>query len=388
MLPIVPVCGDYRKEVLLWSGLFVRGDCLETPKGWAIIVDSVVTDPPYEIGFMGKAWDGSGVAYNVQLWRECLRVLKPGGRPVSVRCYSFVSSYGGGGGGCGVLKSGTVFIGRMVASPTTSTSSPRRLETRNRHHHRRHHRTVGPRRRASSPSPRPRHLPYTLERTACPVPQHRHRPTTHPQPPRLPPVRAHCSTGGIAYHEWSEWRVKEAADISRAPGPAPPVAGWHDITASAAPTTPPYSTWVWTEALRRQRHRRPRLPVVRQARLVRRDRRTDGPVVLHKRYDRTAPTRAATGRRTPTPSRRGSSPRPGASSPAPTRPASTPRLTCCGDVAYREGGVPGGGATGDYSPRRRAVRGLGAEGPDRSGSGLCRCWRWWCRRAQLHPHGA
>jgi len=42
-------------------------------------VDSIVTDPPYELGFMGKAWDASGIAYNVELWRECLRVLKPGG---------------------------------------------------------------------------------------------------------------------------------------------------------------------------------------------------------------------------------------------------------------------------------------------------------------------
>jgi DNA modification methylase len=42
-------------------------------------VDSVVTDPPYELGFMGKKWDASGIAYNVELWRECLRVLKPGG---------------------------------------------------------------------------------------------------------------------------------------------------------------------------------------------------------------------------------------------------------------------------------------------------------------------
>jgi len=42
-------------------------------------VDSIVTDPPYELGFMGKAWDGSGIAYNVDFWRECLRVLKPGG---------------------------------------------------------------------------------------------------------------------------------------------------------------------------------------------------------------------------------------------------------------------------------------------------------------------
>ena len=42
-------------------------------------VDSIVTDPPYELGFMGKAWDASGIANNVEMWREALRVLKPGG---------------------------------------------------------------------------------------------------------------------------------------------------------------------------------------------------------------------------------------------------------------------------------------------------------------------
>ena len=42
-------------------------------------VDAVVTDPPYEISFMAKTWDGSGVAYDVDLWAEVLRVLKPGG---------------------------------------------------------------------------------------------------------------------------------------------------------------------------------------------------------------------------------------------------------------------------------------------------------------------
>jgi DNA modification methylase len=42
-------------------------------------VDSIVTDPPYELGFMGKTWDSSGIAYNVKVWSECLRVLKPGG---------------------------------------------------------------------------------------------------------------------------------------------------------------------------------------------------------------------------------------------------------------------------------------------------------------------
>lgn len=43
------------------------------------LVDSIVTDPPYELGFMGKKWDSTGIAYNPDLWRECLRVLKPGG---------------------------------------------------------------------------------------------------------------------------------------------------------------------------------------------------------------------------------------------------------------------------------------------------------------------
>lgn len=46
-------------------------------------VDSIVTDPPYELGFMGKSWDSSGIAYNVELWKECLRVLKPGGHLLS-----------------------------------------------------------------------------------------------------------------------------------------------------------------------------------------------------------------------------------------------------------------------------------------------------------------
>lgn len=55
-------------------------DCLE---GMKLIpdnsIDSIVTDPPYELGFMGKSWDSTGIAYNVELWKECLRVLKHGG---------------------------------------------------------------------------------------------------------------------------------------------------------------------------------------------------------------------------------------------------------------------------------------------------------------------
>ena len=42
-------------------------------------VTSIVTDPPYELGFMGRDWDKSGIAFNIDAWKTCLRTLKPGG---------------------------------------------------------------------------------------------------------------------------------------------------------------------------------------------------------------------------------------------------------------------------------------------------------------------
>ncbi len=60
------------------------GDCRERLKELPDnSIDSIVTDPPYELGFMGKSWDASGVAYDVTVWQECLRVLKPGGHLLS-----------------------------------------------------------------------------------------------------------------------------------------------------------------------------------------------------------------------------------------------------------------------------------------------------------------
>jgi len=60
-------------------GLY-EGDCRVELRGLSdCSVDSVVCDPPYELGFMGKGWDRSGIAYDVNVWMECLRVLKPGG---------------------------------------------------------------------------------------------------------------------------------------------------------------------------------------------------------------------------------------------------------------------------------------------------------------------
>ena len=58
----------------------LRGDCIEVMKTLEDnSIDSIVSDPPYELGFMGKSWDNTGIAYNVEMWKECLRVLKPGG---------------------------------------------------------------------------------------------------------------------------------------------------------------------------------------------------------------------------------------------------------------------------------------------------------------------
>ncbi len=54
------------------------GDCLEQLKDLADnSVDSICTDPPYGLSFMGKAWDYD--VPTVAIWKECLRVLKPGG---------------------------------------------------------------------------------------------------------------------------------------------------------------------------------------------------------------------------------------------------------------------------------------------------------------------
>jgi len=55
-----------------------EGDCLSVLKGLPDdSVDSIVTDPPYGLSFMGKKWDYD--VPSVDVWRECLRVLKPGG---------------------------------------------------------------------------------------------------------------------------------------------------------------------------------------------------------------------------------------------------------------------------------------------------------------------
>ena len=90
----------------------LKGDCLETLKTIPDnSVDSVVCDPPYHLqsivqrygkegsapaqegtdglfkrsskGFMGKTWDGGDIAFRPDVWKECLRVLKPGGHLIA-----------------------------------------------------------------------------------------------------------------------------------------------------------------------------------------------------------------------------------------------------------------------------------------------------------------
>jgi DNA modification methylase len=62
----------------------INADCIQAMKEMPDnSVDSIVTDPPYELGFMGKSWDATGIAFNVQVWQEALRVLKPGGHLIA-----------------------------------------------------------------------------------------------------------------------------------------------------------------------------------------------------------------------------------------------------------------------------------------------------------------
>jgi len=59
------------------GGRLILGDSKEVLKKFPNnCIDSIITDPPYGYSFMGKDWDKA--LPSVEIWKECLRVLKPG----------------------------------------------------------------------------------------------------------------------------------------------------------------------------------------------------------------------------------------------------------------------------------------------------------------------
>ena len=71
------------------SATLMRGDCVLAMRqmldsGRAGQIDSIVTDPPYGLGFAGTKWDGHDtVAFNAETWELAFSLLKPGGHLVA-----------------------------------------------------------------------------------------------------------------------------------------------------------------------------------------------------------------------------------------------------------------------------------------------------------------
>lgn len=55
-----------------------HGDCLEVLPALGETFESCITDPPYEIAFMGAAWDKRGISFDPRTWTAVLNALKPG----------------------------------------------------------------------------------------------------------------------------------------------------------------------------------------------------------------------------------------------------------------------------------------------------------------------
>ena len=76
----MPIKTDEKSPIV-----FFQGDCREVlRKLEENSIDSVVTDPPYDLKFMGKEWDATGIAFQPEMWQEVLRVLKPGGHLIAM----------------------------------------------------------------------------------------------------------------------------------------------------------------------------------------------------------------------------------------------------------------------------------------------------------------
>jgi DNA modification methylase len=73
---------EYKVEEIMDKAKLFRGDNLQCLRSLEEnSVDSVVTDPPYGLSFMGKKWDHD--VPSVEFWKEVYRVLKPGGHVLS-----------------------------------------------------------------------------------------------------------------------------------------------------------------------------------------------------------------------------------------------------------------------------------------------------------------
>ena len=72
----------------------IHGDCVKVLREMEDnSVDAVVSDPPYGIEFMAKKWDYD--VPSVEMWNECLRVLKPR-RSFTIFCgFTHISPHGG-----------------------------------------------------------------------------------------------------------------------------------------------------------------------------------------------------------------------------------------------------------------------------------------------------
>ncbi len=62
--------------------MIIHGDCVDVMEDLIkkkVRFESIVTDPPYELGFMGKDWDKSGIANSKYMWSLAFKLLQPGG---------------------------------------------------------------------------------------------------------------------------------------------------------------------------------------------------------------------------------------------------------------------------------------------------------------------
>lgn len=59
------------------SSTLIHGDCLKVLPSLREQVDAVVTDPPYGLEFMGKSWDKTGVAFQLETWELVAATMKP-----------------------------------------------------------------------------------------------------------------------------------------------------------------------------------------------------------------------------------------------------------------------------------------------------------------------